>query len=59
MAEFNTLRTRTKQFALSIIQLYQTLPETSVAKVLGNQILRSGTSVGAHYNEASRARSNA
>jgi four helix bundle protein len=50
---------RTKQFALDIIRLYSALPRTPVAQVLGKQFLRSGTSVGANYREASRARSNA
>src|ERR1700729_1209252 len=50
------LRERTKQFALRIIRLYASLPKTTEAQVLGKQILRSGTSVGAHYCEACRAR---
>ena len=53
------LNGRTKSFALRIINLYSALPNTSVAQVLGKQILRSGTSVGAHYREAHRARSTA
>jgi four helix bundle protein len=53
------LRTRTKQFALRIIRLYGALPNTSLAQVLGKQLLRSGTSVGAHYREGCRARSDA
>src|SRR6266404_5645426 len=52
------LRERTKQFALRIIRLYSAIPERGVTRVLGNQILRSGTSVGAHYREACRAKSN-
>jgi four helix bundle protein len=51
------LRTRTKQFALRIIRLYSALPSTNVAQVLGKQLLRSGTAVGAHYREGCRARS--
>ena len=50
---------RTKGFALRIIRLYSALPKTTVAQVLGKQLLRSGTSVGAHYREAIRSRSNA
>jgi len=50
------LRIRTKTFALRIIRLYS-LPKTTEAQVLGKQVLRSGTSVGAHYREATRARS--
>lgn len=53
------LRSRTKQFALRIIKLYVALPKTTEAQVLGKQILRSGTSVGAHYREGTRARSTA
>ena len=51
------LRQRTKNFALRIIKLYTALPKSTEAQVLGKQILRSGTSVGAHYREATRARS--
>jgi four helix bundle protein len=51
---------RTKQFARRIIRLYCALPKTNtVAQVLGKQVLRSGTSVGANYREAHRARSKA
>ena len=53
------LKTRTKAFALRIIRLYCTLPKTTEAQVLGKQLLRSGTSVGAHYREAKRAKSDA
>lgn len=53
------LRIRTKTFALRIIKLYESLPTKSSAQVLGKQILRSGTSVGAQYREACRAKSNA
>ncbi len=53
------LRARTKTFALRIIRLYVSLPKTTEAQVLGKQVLRSGTSVGAHYREAQRAKSNA
>lgn len=53
------LRERTKAFALRVIRLYQSLPKTGEAKVLGNQVLRSGTSVAANYREAKRARSRA
>lgn len=53
------LKTRTKDFAIRIIKLYSALPKTTEAQVLGKQILRSGTSVGAHYREGTRARSDA
>ena len=52
------LRERTKQFALRIIRLYSALPQRGASLVLGKQILKSGTSVGAHYREAQRAKSN-
>ena len=53
------LKERTKNFSLRIIRLYSSLPNTTAAQVIGKQILRSGTSVGAHYREATRARSTA
>jgi four helix bundle protein len=51
------LRVRTKQFALRIIQLARALPRSSEARVIGMQLLRSGTSVAANYCAACRARS--
>ena len=51
------LQARTKAFALRMIRLYVSLPKTTEAQVIGKQVLRSGTSVGAHYREAMRARS--
>src|ERR1041385_1082933 len=52
------LKQRTKAFALRVIRMYSSLPRNStVAQVLGKQVLRSGTSVGANYREASRGRS--
>ena len=53
------LRTRTTDFALRIIKLYTSLPKTSEAQILGKQVLRSGTSVGANYREGHRAKSDA
>lgn len=50
---------RTKKFALSFIGLYSRLPGTTLAQVMGRQLLRSGTSVGAQYREARRAKSDA
>ena len=49
----------TKLYARRIIRLVSALPKSVVAQVLGKQVLRSGTSVGANYREASRARSKA
>ncbi len=51
------LRERTRRFALRVLKVYGALPKTVEAQVLGKQLLRSGTSVGAHYREAVRARS--
>ena len=59
MAGRQDLKKRTSDFALRIIHLYAALPSHTVAQVLGRQVLRSGTSVGAHYREAFRAKSNA
>jgi four helix bundle protein len=53
------LSTRTLSFALNIIKLFSSLPKTTEAQILGQQLLRCGTSVGAHYREGSRARSKA
>ncbi|RLB40595.1 MAG: four helix bundle protein [Deltaproteobacteria bacterium] len=53
------LKSRTRRFALQVIRLYSSLPKETVAQVLGKQLLRSGTSVGAQYHEGTRARSNA
>jgi len=58
-SDLRDLRMRTKNFALSIIRMYGALPKSSVAQILGKQIVRSGTSVGANYREAFRACSNA
>ena len=52
------LKPRTKMFALRVIKMFSKLPKNdTVAQVLGKQVLRSGTAVGANYREASRARS--
>lgn len=51
------LRNRIKQFALRIIKLTSRLPQSRTGDVLGRQILRSGTSIGANYCEAMRASS--
>jgi len=53
------LRQRTKQFALRVIQLVESLPKGRTADVIGHQLLRSGTSVGANYRAACRAKSTA
>ena len=50
---------RTKVFALRVIRLVESLPRTRTANTIGNQLIRSGTSVGANYRAACRSRSNA
>jgi len=50
---------RAKDFALRVVRLYSALPKTTEAQVLGKQVLRSGTSVGAHLREGKRSRSDA
>lgn len=57
--EKQDLKIRTKHFALGIVRLYTSLPKTTEAQVIGKQVLRSGTSVGAQYREAQRAKSDA
>lgn len=53
-------KSRTKNFALRIIRLVEALPKKQVAaEIIGKQLLRSGTSVGANYRAACRARSTA
>ena len=51
------MQIRTKEFALRVIRMHSALPKSTEAQVLGKQVLRSGTSVGANYREANRARS--
>ena len=51
------LEKRTKEFALRIIQFVSDLPRSKVTRVLGYQLLKSGTSIGANYREANRAES--
>ena len=51
------LKQRTKKFALRVIRLVESLPKGRTADVLGRQLLRSGTSVGANYRAACRAKS--
>lgn len=53
------LKLRTKSFALRIVRLYRDLPRSEEARIIGRQILRSGTSVGANYRAACRSRSKA
>ena len=53
------LKERTKQFALRIIEFVERLPKTNTTRVIGGQLLKAGTSVGANYRAACRARSTA
>src|SRR5262245_26599774 len=53
------LKIRTKEYALSVIRLFAALPKRTETQILGRQLLRAGTSVGAQYREATRAKSNA
>jgi four helix bundle protein len=53
------LEERTRAFAISIIRLSASLPSTVEGKIIRNQLTKAGTSVGANYREANRARSRA
>jgi len=53
------LKVRTKQFGLRVMKLVDALPKTTAGRALGNQLIRSGTSVGANYRAACRGRSKA
>ena len=53
------LENRTKKFAISVIKLSASLPGTTEGRVIRNQFTKSGTSIGANYREANRARSKA
>ena len=55
----NELKKRTKQFGLRVIKLVESLPSSQTARTIGNQLLRSGMSVGANYRAACRGRSKA
>lgn len=51
------LKDRTRSFAIRIVKLFKSLPRQDEARVIGRQLLRSGTSVGAKYRAVCRARS--
>lgn len=59
MKPFEELQSRTKRFALRILRLCRSLPKSDEARIIGKQVLRSGTSIGANYRAACRARSRA
>jgi len=51
------MKSRTKAYALRVIKVVQSLPQTRLCDILGGQLLRAGTSVGANYRSACRAKS--
>jgi len=51
------LKKGTKQFALDVIRFVEELPPNRTCNIIGNQLLRAGTSVGANYRAACRAKS--
>jgi four helix bundle protein len=51
------MEVRTKKFAIRVIELSVLLPDTTENRVIKNQVIKSGTSIGANYREANRARS--
>ena len=53
------LKLRTKKLALSVIKFFEALPKNETCRILGRQLLRAGTSVGANYRAACRAKSTA
>jgi four helix bundle protein len=53
------LRLRTRAFTLEVSRFYRTLPKTDEGRIIGNQLLRSGMSVGANFRAVTRARSSA
>ena len=55
----NLFKRRTKQLALRIIKVVESLPKNRTADVLGRQLIRSGTSIGANYRAACRGKSTA
>lgn len=55
----DNLKQRTKNYALRVIKVVEALPKSPTARTIGDQLLRAGTSVGANYRAASRAKSNA
>lgn len=59
MFQSEELKKRTKRFAIRIVKMFRCLPKTEEAKIIGRQVLRSGTSVAANYRAVCRARSTA
>ena len=59
MRRGDELKERTKRFALRVIRMVEALPKGKTSEVIGRQLLRSGTSVGANYRASCRAKSSA
>src|SRR5216110_1845748 len=59
MYQSEELKRRTKKFAIRVINLFRSLPRNEEARIIGRQVLRSGTSVAANYRAVCRARSKA
>ena len=59
MTSAEQLKNRTKQFAIRIVKLFRSLPRSEESRIMGKQVLRSGTSVAANYRAVCRARSKA
>jgi four helix bundle protein len=59
LSRADDLGVRTREYGLRVVRLFVAWPKATEAQVLGKQLLRSGTSVGANYREAQRARSTA
>ena len=53
------LERRTKEFSLQLIRFLKSLPRNYLGEIMGKQLLKSGTSIGANYREANRAESKA
>ncbi|MGZ5436425.1 MAG: four helix bundle protein [Pyrinomonadaceae bacterium] len=59
MYQAEELKKRTKQFAIRIVKLFRSLPRSEEPRIIGRQMLRSGTSVAANYRAVCRSRSKA
>lgn len=57
--KYDNLKDRTKKFSLDVIKVVETLPKNDICKIIGHQLLRAGTSVGANYRSSCRTRSSA
>ena len=57
LQQAEAMKQRTKQFALRVLKMVQSLPKSEEGRILGRQLLRAGTSVGANYRAVCRSRS--